>query len=136
MIELLGQFFFFTLMMLLRRGAAFTDSRRMVSVSWPPTGRMTPLRRPRDALGGTKSGAPSLQSPSPHPSRSDMSTRRRKAQFKTNGGEELIKSLVLTPIKFAFVERGCHLLLLSSSCVRLEETGLPKFPHKLIITEL
>lgn len=42
----------FTLMMLLRRGAAFTDSWRKVSVSWPAAGRMTPLRRPRDALGG------------------------------------------------------------------------------------
>lgn len=66
----------FTLMILLRRGAAFTDSRRIVSVSWPPPGRMTPLRRPRDALGGMHSGAPSLHSPSPYPSRSDMSMRR------------------------------------------------------------
>lgn len=62
----------FTLMMLLRRGAAFTDSRRKVSVSWAAAGTMTPLRRPRDALGGMKSGAASLHSPSAHASRSDM----------------------------------------------------------------
>lgn len=62
----------FTLMMLLRRGAAFTDSRRKVSVSWPPAGRMTPLRRPRDALGGMESGAASPHSPSADASRSDM----------------------------------------------------------------
>lgn len=77
-------------MMLLRRGAAFTDSSRMVSESWPPPppppGRMTPLRRPRDTLGGMKSGAPSPYSPSPHPSRSDMSVVRGLGGW---GGEGL-----------------------------------------------
>lgn len=52
-------------------------------MSWPPPGRMTPLRRPRDALGGMHSGAPSLHSPSPHPSRSDMSMRRSLDLGKT-----------------------------------------------------
>lgn len=61
-----------TLMMLLRRGAAFTVSGRMVSVSWPLLGRMTTLRRPREALGGMPSGSLSLHSPSPYPSSSDM----------------------------------------------------------------
>lgn len=98
----------FTLMILLRRGAAFTESRRTVSVSWPPPGRMTPLRRPRDALGGMQSGAPSLHSPSPYPSRSDMSTRSR-TQFDTPREGKLINSSNLTRIKFDSDVRWCHL---------------------------
>lgn len=59
---------FCTFMMLLRLGAAFTASNRMVSESGPPPptpGRMTPLRRPRDTLGGMQSAGPSV---SPYPS--------------------------------------------------------------------
>ena len=83
------RFGFFTLMMLLRRGAALTDSRRMVSVSWPPPpGRTTPLRRPRDALGGMKSGAASPHSASPYPSLSDMSMRRRGSTRRKKRDDE------------------------------------------------
>lgn len=107
-----------TLMMLLRRGAAFTDSRRTVSESWPPPGRMTPLRRPRDVLGGMQSGAPS---PSPYPSRSDMSTRRRTRFGNTSRGR-LMNSSDLTRIKFHLAVCWCHLkengFLLSSGISR------------------
>ncbi|KAM7407017.1 hypothetical protein PAMA_002975 [Pampus argenteus] len=61
---------------------------------------MTPLRRPRDTLGGMQSGAPSLHSPSPYPSRSDMSMRRVEDRFETQCGEKLINSSYLTRIKF------------------------------------
>lgn len=138
---------FFTLMMLLRRGAAFTESRRMVSVSWPPPGRMTPLRRPRDALGGMQSGAPSLHSPSPYPSRSDMSTRK-EGSIRNTGRGKLINSSDLTRIKFDLAVSECHLkekrvlVFLKHEPLRssdtLEETNHPNlvnYEQILIVTE-
>lgn len=134
-----------TLMMLLRRGAAFTDSRRTVSESWPPPGRMTPLRRPRDVLGGMQSGAPS---PSPYPSRSDMSTRRRTWFWKHQQREinELVGSdsnkvslgSVLMPFKGERVLAFLGHQPLSSS-VTLEKTNQPNFVNyeqTVIVTEL
>lgn len=69
------------------------------------TGRMTPLRRPRDALGGMNSGAPSLQSPSSFPSRSDMMARRLNLKLWER---KCINPTNFPWIKFVLVVYGCH----------------------------
>lgn len=136
-----------TLMMLLRRGAAFTESSRTASVSWPPPGRMTPLRRPRDTLGGMKSGAPSPLSPSPFPSRSDMSARgggldgrntgRGKKQINQVSGSDSNKVCLGCAWMPFRAELGLFGFLRSSSD-RQEETNRPNlinYEQILIVSE-
>lgn len=80
-----SQILMFTLIILLRRGAAFTISIRTASESWLPPERMTPLRRLRDTLGWMQSGVSSWLSPSSYPSGSAMLIRNR-----VRGGQERV----------------------------------------------
>ncbi|KAG7503569.1 hypothetical protein JOB18_041026 [Solea senegalensis] len=71
---------------------------------------MTPLRRPRDTLGGMKSGVPSL---SPFPSRSDMTSLRRSgSRFRSSHAppEILIdarRRQCAPPLRDLEAARGC-----------------------------